>query len=95
MLQWIKDWTPILATIGTLLGVIITVGGASRTDRQGLIEKRRDHQRELVGDLIANTQQWCGLLELNYPAIAKMSTNDMLKFAATDTGLTRVACRQQ
>ncbi|MGU3497731.1 hypothetical protein [Mycobacterium sp. C31M] len=86
MAQWLKDYAPILATLGALLGVIVTVGGASRTYRQGLIEKRRDHQRELLGDLIANVQQWCGLLDVVYPAMTKMSTNDMMEFADTDTG---------
>lgn len=75
-----------LAAIGALLGVTITVGGASRTYRHGLIEKRRDHQRELVGDLIATTQQWCGLLDVAYPAMAKMSANDMMEFADADSG---------
>lgn len=85
MVQWIKDWAPILATIGTLLGVIITLGGANRTYRHGLMERRRDHQRELIGDLIATTQQWCGLLEVTYPAMAKMTTKDMMEFAGTDS----------
>ena len=85
-MQWIKDWAPILATIGTLLGVILTVRGASRTYRHGLIEKRRDHQRELVGDLIANTERWCELLGVAFPAMAKMSTNEMMEFVNTDSG---------
>ena len=86
MVEWIKDWAPILATIGTLMGVIITVGGASRTYQHGLIEKRKDHQRELIGELIANTQQWVSLLDIAYTATAKMSTNDMMEFADTDSG---------
>lgn len=86
MVQWIKDWAPILAAIGALLGVVLTVGGASRTYRHGLIEKRRDHQRELVGDLIATTQQWCSLLDIVHPALTKMSTDDMMEFANTDSG---------
>lgn len=86
MIQWIKDWAPILATIGTLLGVTITVRGTSQTYQHSLIEKRKDHQRELIGELIANAQQWCGLLDAVYPAITKMSSNDMMEFANTDSG---------
>lgn len=86
VLQWIKDWPPILATLGALLGVILTVRSANRTYLHGLIEKRRDHQRELIGDLVANTEQWCGLLDVLYPALTKMSTNDMIEFASTDSG---------
>ncbi|GBG39624.1 hypothetical protein [Mycobacterium montefiorense] len=85
MLHWIKDWAPILATIGALVGVMITVGAASRTYRHGLIEKRKDHQRELVADLIANTQQWCNTLQLSYPAMAMMTANDMIDWANTDS----------
>ena len=86
MVEWVKNWAPIIATVGALIGVMVTVRGASRTYHHGLIEKRKDHQRELVGELLANTQQWCGLLDVIYPAMAKMSTNDMMEFADTDSG---------
>lgn len=84
MLQWIKDWAPILATIGALSGVIITVGHASKTYTHGLIEKRKDHQRELLGDLIANTNQWRPLAEVGYMALAKMDERQMTEWANSD-----------
>ncbi|WP_301120320.1 hypothetical protein [Mycolicibacterium fortuitum] len=88
MVQWIKDWAPILATIGTLFGVMITVGSASRTYKHGLIEKRKDRQRELLASLIADTQQLCYVLGgVVYPAMAKMSQNDMLEYASTETAI--------
>ncbi|EIT90421.1 hypothetical protein [Mycobacteroides abscessus] len=86
MLQWIKDWAPIVATIGALLGVIVTVRSAGRTYQHGLLEKRKDRQRELLADLIADTQQWCDMMSgAVYPALAKMSEPDILEFATTDS----------
>jgi hypothetical protein len=70
MLQWIKDWAPILATLGALLGVFVTVRGASKTYTHGLLEKRKDHQRQLLADLVAATRRWCGSAEIIYTGMA-------------------------
>lgn len=85
MVQWIKDWAPILATIGTLLGVLVTVRQASKSYVHGLIEKRKDHQRELLADLIATAHQWCQLSEISYMAMAKMSADQTIEYANTDS----------
>lgn len=85
----LKDWVPVIAPTAALLGVLITVSTASRNYRHGLVEARKDRQRELVSDLLAETRRLVNHISISCPAMASMTANDLVEYANTDSMATQ------
>lgn len=84
--QCIKLWAPIIAPTLTLIGVLVTVYAASRTYRRGQAEARKDRQRSLIAQLIADVQKLISSLEIYFLAAGKFNRNDLLEWVDTDSG---------